>query len=1027
MSACTKFPSQVQESDSNPATTNKPPVAVIEIEPAQAEFLPGDTVRLNGSKSFDPDTANSGQSLEFLWRALNGGRLFETATPTVYFISDSSGKFSVSLTVSDRKSFSLPAVANLFYVESPQTPVAAIEVHPTDTTQIGVPVTLDASKSSDPNGDSLSYHWQSHDGGELTDASAKSTEFKAFAQGTYVISLRVSDGKHSSSREFQNIAVIDTSHPPVNEPPIAVVSPADTSIEPNTWITLDAGGSKDPENGRLRFRWQKLNGGELESPTGVRTQFRASVPNRYVIALEVSDSLDASTRAYAKVEVKGLPPDTTINLPPIADAGPDRITVLDAPVLLDGRASIDLEGAKLSYVWQGLDGGTIETPKEATTSFIPPTKGRFRISLKVFDGQYWSLSDTVRVIVQNRLPVAIARYDTTIELGQEATLDGSQSSDPDGDRLTYRWESLDGATIDNPSAPVTTFSAAVPGGYDISLVVNDGEVDSRRDFIRIHVVFTNQPPVADAGADTTIILGTEATLDASQSHDPNSDILTYRWTALNGGSVANPTAKKTTFSAPAAGDYVISLVVHDGHAFSEPDYKQVSVIDTTSEPIGDLPIAKAGRDTTYLIGEPVQLDGSKSQDPNDKSLNYHWIGAETNPEKIVLPNSPRPVFLPRLPGVYIFILYVDNGQQFSAPDQVKIEIAAPDITVKQGESIQAAVDAAAPADLIFVERGTYAENILIAGKDSLTILSTDVAGTIVDGGGQGSTFRLINATGVTIRGFTIKGGGTYDPPYDLNVAGITCQYASNIRIRDNHLVKNNGDGVRLYFSQGVIVESNEIIENAVNGIRATASSFEVLENQIADNGRNRIAGAASIAVESRPDTVVDVSSLLVQIRNNAFRNNLDNHIQLANNQIVIVDGNTFQGIGAIETNDNTGVDLTVSNNSFRPTTTAAIFCRAGTGLSVQGNTLEYAGPTNLTKSGLDLIDITGDITENTIQKFSVGINLRTSDAVIEQNTFIENGTAIKVVAGPPCPIIGDNTFINNGEDFNFTGCSPPGK
>ena len=72
----------------------------------------------------------------------------------------------------------------------------------------------------------------------------------------------------------------------------------------------------------------------------------------------------------------------------------------------------------------------------------------------------------------------------------EVTFDGSGSSDPDGDSLTYLWNFGNGETATD--AVVTrTFDQA--GSYPVSLTVNDGQVDS--DSVSVTVV-------ADAADDT---------------------------------------------------------------------------------------------------------------------------------------------------------------------------------------------------------------------------------------------------------------------------------------------------------------------------------------------------------------------------------------------------------------------------------------------------------------------------------------------------------------------------------------------
>ncbi len=74
--------------------------------------------------------------------------------------------------------------------------------------------------------------------------------------------------------------------------------------------------------------------------------------------------------------------------------------------------------------------------------------------------------------------------------GSLVTLDGSGSSDPDGDPLTYNWSfaskpgdstaTLSDATIINP-----TFTADIEGTYVITLLVNDGTLNSSTDTVTV--------------------------------------------------------------------------------------------------------------------------------------------------------------------------------------------------------------------------------------------------------------------------------------------------------------------------------------------------------------------------------------------------------------------------------------------------------------------------------------------------------------------------------------------------------------
>jgi PKD repeat protein len=91
---------------------------------------------------------------------------------------------------------------------------------------------------------------------------------------------------------------------------------------------------------------------------------------------------------------------------------------------------------------------------------------------------------------ENHKPIAYAGDNQQVDLGDTAQLDGSGSSDEDGDTLTYQWAfdsrpdgsnaALSDATIVNP-----TFEVDVSGTYTVQLIVNDGEEDSSPDSVII--------------------------------------------------------------------------------------------------------------------------------------------------------------------------------------------------------------------------------------------------------------------------------------------------------------------------------------------------------------------------------------------------------------------------------------------------------------------------------------------------------------------------------------------------------------
>ena len=185
------------------------------------------------------------------------------------------------------------------------------------------------------------------------------------------------------------------------------------------------------------------------------------------------------------------------------------------------------------------------------------------------------------VMDMNQAPVAQAGQDQTVTTGSVVQLDGSASTDPDGDPLTYAWTLSSkpaGSTASLSSADTATpsLTSDLEGDYQITLVVNDGTIDSAPATLTITALSANQAPVAHAGEDQTVTTGSVVQLDGSASSDPDGDPLTYTWsiTSKPAGSTAalsDPVAGNPSFTADMEGTYVLRLIVNDGDLDSVPD------------------------------------------------------------------------------------------------------------------------------------------------------------------------------------------------------------------------------------------------------------------------------------------------------------------------------------------------------------------------------------------------------------------------------------------------------------------------
>jgi hypothetical protein len=96
----------------------------------------------------------------------------------------------------------------------------------------------------------------------------------------------------------------------------------------------------------------------------------------------------------------------------------------------------------------------------------------------------------VTVMSMNQPPIAIAGSDAVVGVGGETQLDGSSSADPDGDSLTYFWETVSQPGGSNPTLVPTdsatpVFTPDISGDYVVKLTVDDGKNETGSDTVLI--------------------------------------------------------------------------------------------------------------------------------------------------------------------------------------------------------------------------------------------------------------------------------------------------------------------------------------------------------------------------------------------------------------------------------------------------------------------------------------------------------------------------------------------------------------
>lgn len=475
-----------------------------------------------------------------------------------------------------------------------------------------------------------------------------------------------------------------------NTAPIAEAGP-DQSGRVNTTVTLDGSGSSDADGDDLTYLWSfvsKPTGSTatLSSATAVRPTFALDRAGDYVVRVVVNDGREASAPDTVTI--------SSINSKPVAEAGPDQTGFVGDTLTLDGTASSDVDGDALVFQWRLVSKPANSTAVVTNGTAVRPTvvldmPGTYVAELVVHDGVVTSDPDRVTLSTVNSKPVAEAGTDLSYPLGTTVTLDGSDSTDVDGDRLSYLWALTtvpagSTATLSDRAAVRPTFVIDKPGLYTAQLLVSDGQFESEPDTVTLSTL--NSKPTADAGADQRGVVNTTITLDGGGSQDPDNDPLSYEWNILtkplgSGAALATPTATQPTFTLDKAGTYTIQLIVRDGRLDSVPDIVTVSTLN--SRPVADAGVDKEGR-----AGTAVALDGSGSRDVDDNPLNYFWSFLSVPAGSTVSLSSDtavKPTFTPDQGGLYVLQLIVHDGRLESEPDTVVMAVPDPTLSDDDGD------------------------------------------------------------------------------------------------------------------------------------------------------------------------------------------------------------------------------------------------------------------------------------------------------------------------------------------------------
>jgi len=550
-------------------------------------------------------------------------------------------------------------------------PTASLSYSPT-TPNPDDNITLDASGSTDANGDIESYAWDTDGDGEYgeyyDDADNGQTARISFdTGGTYTVGLKVTDSEGNIDTITDQITVD-------NPAPSASFSYSPNTPNPDDTITLDASSSSDSDGRITSYAWDTDGDGEYgeyydDSDNGQTTRISFDTGGTYTVGVKVTDNGGKSTTITDQITVDNPAPSASFSYSPNTPNPGDKIT-------LDASSSSDPDGRITSYAWDTDGDGEYgeyydDSDNGETTHVSFSTGGTYTVGLKITDNGGKTTTTTKQVTVDNPAPSASFSYSpNTPNPDDKITLDASSSSDPDGRITSYAWDTDGDGEYgeyydDSDNGETTHVSFSTGGTYTVGLKITDNGGKTVTTTKQITV--ENPKPTAEFTYSGSSTDGLTVQLNGAHSSDPDGRITEYDWYI---GGEHEASGQTPSLSFYEKGSYTVKLVVTDNGG------AEASVTNTVS--VSESPIAEfTAPSNPIAVGNDLSLSATSSYDPDGTINSYEWTFADGTTK---IGDSVTKQFTE--PGQYTIELAVtdDTGNVGTAERTVQVEVP-PDVSV----------------------------------------------------------------------------------------------------------------------------------------------------------------------------------------------------------------------------------------------------------------------------------------------------------------------------------------------------------
>ncbi|MHB8634498.1 MAG: PKD domain-containing protein [Thermoplasmatota archaeon] len=411
----------------------------------------------------------------------------------------------------------------------------------------------DRSSDLDGKADIVNWTWTFGDGSSSY-VPNPSHNYHISGVASYTVTETVTDRMGIVGKATRTVDIYPNRAPHVDFAPPELAQASVPTILRDT--------SNDTDGKVVEWSWDFGDNQVLMTAVGGPVQHTYAQTGTYPVSLRACDDDGACQSAHHWVDVvlASKAGQNVLEDRPTAYAGPAARVL---PGTLVGLSGYETNGRADAYRWKQVSGPGVALEGDATRSpsFTAPTlrlgpEGRLEpvrlaFALVVTDNGRESDPATVVVTVAgpDRPPVARAGAPQSVDPGANVVLDGSQTSDPDGDPVAASWTQISGpeVVLADASSLHPSFMAPPAGELLFALRADDGAggVDSQT------VAVTVASPAPGF---------TAVTQGASVLFRPTQAAQAYRWT-FGDGSESLDAAPEHTYATQ--GSYEVRLEATD--------------------------------------------------------------------------------------------------------------------------------------------------------------------------------------------------------------------------------------------------------------------------------------------------------------------------------------------------------------------------------------------------------------------------------------------------------------------------------